>query len=329
MDKRASHHSHGDHDHNHDHDHDHDHTGFKMHHHHHHDVHGRQLVWAVVVNVALTVVQLVGGVLSGSLALVADAVHNFSDAGSLALAAFARRVAGLPPSERMTFGYGRAEILGALVNSTTLVIVGLYLIYESVDRFLHPQPVDGWVVIGVAGVALLVDVITALLTYQGAKNSVNIRAAFVHNVSDALASVVVMVAGAAILIWQWQWLDLAATLLISAYILYQSYFLIRDCLTILMQGVPADIKVDEVREALGRIDAVIDVHHIHVWQLHEAFRSIEAHLVLNAKSLDQIDQVKKAAKALLRDQFRITHSTLEVEFGPESDCANCSPHQNP
>jgi cobalt-zinc-cadmium efflux system protein len=96
-----------------------------------------------------------------------------------------------------------------------------------------------------------------------------------------------------------------------------------------MQGVPADIKVDEVREALGRIDAVIDVHHIHVWQLHEAFRSIEAHLVLNAKSLDQIDQVKKAAKALLRDQFRITHSTLEVEFGPESDCANCSPHQNP
>lgn len=123
------------HNHDQDHSHAHNHGSGLGHHHHHHDLHGRQLFWAVLINVVLTVVQLVGGLMSGSLALVADAVHNFSDAGSLAIAAFARKVAGLPPSERMTYGYGRAEILGALVNSTTLVIVGIYLLYESVDRF--------------------------------------------------------------------------------------------------------------------------------------------------------------------------------------------------
>ncbi|MCB0366166.1 MAG: cation transporter [Bdellovibrionaceae bacterium] len=311
------------HDHQHSHDHGHG-SGFGHHHHHHHDLHGRQLVWAVVINVVLTLVQLVGGLMSGSLALVADAVHNFSDAGSLAIAAFARKVAGLPASERMTYGYGRAEILGALVNSTTLVIVGLYLLYESVDRFLHPQPIDGWVVIAVAGVALVVDVITALLTFKGAKDSVNIRAAFVHNVSDALASVVVIISGSIILLMNWYWVDLVATVLISVYILYQSYFLIRECLSVLMQGVPPDIDVNQVRAELEMVGPIVDVHHIHIWQLHEAFRSIEAHLVLNAESLDQLEQIKVAAKKVLREKFRITHSTLEIELGPESNCESCS-----
>lgn len=313
------------HNHDQDHSHAHNHGSGLGHHHHHHDLHGRQLFWAVLINVVLTVVQLVGGLMSGSLALVADAVHNFSDAGSLAIAAFARKVAGLPPSERMTYGYGRAEILGALVNSTTLVIVGIYLLYESVDRFLHPQPVDGWVVIIVAGVALVIDALTAFLTYKGAKDSVNIRAAFVHNVSDALASVVVIIAGSVILLMGWHWVDLVATVLISVYILYQSYFLIRECLSVLMQGVPPDIDVNQVREELQKVGPIVDVHHIHIWQLHEAFRSIEAHLVLNAESLDELEKIKQAAKQVLREKFRITHSTLEIELGPESNCESCSP----
>lgn len=299
--------------------------GHGHHHHHHHDLHGKQLVWAVVINVILTFVQLIGGLMSGSLALVADAVHNFSDAGSLAIAAFARKVAGLPPSDKMTFGYGRAEILGALVNSTTLVIVGIYLLYESVDRFFHPQPVEGWVVIGVAGVALVIDLITALLTFKGAKSSVNIRAAFIHNVSDAMASVVVIISGVLILLFQWYWIDLAATVLISVYILYQSYFLIRECIAVLMQAVPPDIDVQAVQDELKKVGAIVDVHHVHIWQVHEGFRSLEAHLVLNAHNLGQLDQVKLSAKQILKDKFRITHSTLEVELGSGSDCETCLP----
>lgn len=191
--------------------------------------------------------------------------------------------------------------------------------------FLHPQPVDGWVVIIVAGVALVIDALTAFLTYKGAKDSVNIRAAFVHNVSDALASVVVIIAGSVILLMGWHWVDLVATVLISVYILYQSYFLIRECLSVLMQGVPPDIDVNQVREELQKVGPIVDVHHIHIWQLHEAFRSIEAHLVLNAESLDELEKIKQAAKQVLREKFRITHSTLEIELGPESNCESCSP----
>ena len=303
------------------HSHDHSYDGHS--HHHYHDLYGKQLVWAVAINVALTLVQLIGGLLSGSLALIADAVHNFSDAGSLAIAAFARKVAGLPPSKTMTFGYGRAEILGALVNSTTLVIVGIYLLYESVDRFLHPEPVQGWVVIGVAGFALVIDTVTALITFQGAKDSVNIRAAFVHHVSDALASVVVILSGTLILLFDWLWVDWIATVLISVYILYQSYFLIRECFFVLMQAVPPDIDFTEVQKELQKVGPIENVHHIHIWQLHEAFRSLEAHLVLNAKSLDQMEQIKREAKKVLKKKFRITHSTLEVELASGSDCESC------
>ncbi|MCB0363016.1 MAG: cation transporter, partial [Bdellovibrionales bacterium] len=229
MNSQCSHHHH------HDHNHKHESSSLWNHHGHSHgDLHGRELLWAVIINVLLTVVQLVGGVLSGSLALVADAVHNFSDAGSLALAAFVRKVSGRPPSDKMTFGFGRAEILGALVNSTTLVAVGLYLLYESIERFYNPQKVEGEIVVGIAAFALIVDLITVGLTYKGAKESVNIRAAFIHNLSDAFASVVVMISGALILWLQLSWIDLLASLLISVFILYHSYLLLKECLSILM-----------------------------------------------------------------------------------------------
>lgn len=293
------------------------------HHHHNHDLQGRSLVFAVFINVVLTLVQLVGGLLSGSLALVADAVHNFSDAGSLAIAAFARRVAGLPASDRMTFGFGRAEILGALVNSTSLVVVGFYLLYESFQRFFHPQPVEGMTVIWVAGVALIIDIITALLTLRGSKDSLNIRAVFVHNLSDAFASLLVMISGCLILWYQVYWVDLAASVLISFYILYHSYILIKECIGVLMQAVPDDISLNEVKTELKTITSVIDVHHVHIWQLHERLRSLEAHLVIEAGDVQSMEQIKEKAKGILRDRFCITHSTLELELGSRSDCVDC------
>src|SRR5690606_14231254 len=146
----------------------------------------RRVFLAVVINVALTVGQLIGGVLAGSLALIADAVHNLSDAISLGIAFFARKIARRQSDERMTFGYVRAELVAALINYTTLIAIGVYLAYEAVLRFFSPQEVEGWLVVGVAGLALVIDAVTALLTYSLAKTSANIRAAFLHNVADAL-----------------------------------------------------------------------------------------------------------------------------------------------
>ena len=179
------------------------------------------MVGAVLVNVLLTFAQVVGGILSGSLSLVADALHNLNDAASLGIALVARRIARRPADSRRTFGYRRAEVIGAIINLTTLIIVGLYLIYEAVSRYFDPRPIEGWVVVWVAGIALAVDIVTALLTFKLSKGNLNIRAAFIHNVSDALASVAVIVAGTLILLYDWYWADLAATVLISGYVLYQ------------------------------------------------------------------------------------------------------------
>ncbi len=292
--------------------------------HDHGHAHGgdKRLVGAVLVNVLLTVAQVVGGVLSGSLSLVADALHNLSDAASLGIALVARRIARRPADTKRTFGYRRAEVIGALINLTTLIIVGLYLIYEAAARYFNPQPIEGWVVVWVAAIALIIDVATAVLTYRLSKGSLNVRAAFVHNVSDALASVAVIVAGTLILLYDWYWADLAATVLISAYVLYQGITMMRDTVRILLEGVPPDIRLDEVSTALEAIPGVQGVHHLHVWQLDETNRALEAHLVVQDSATDT-RRLKTVVRQTLMEQFRIGHSTLELEFpGEESSCGN-------
>ena len=174
-----------------------------------------RVAWAIAVNLVLTVAQVIGGVVSGSLALIADALHNFSDAIALIIAFAARKIARRPHDSTMTFGYGRIEIVAALINYTTLIVIGLYLVVEAVARFVDPQPVTGWIIVVVAGVALVVDLMTALLTYRLSKTSVNIRAAFLHNLADALGSVAVIIAGTLVLLFDWQLVDPIVTILIA------------------------------------------------------------------------------------------------------------------
>lgn len=293
-------------------------------HHHHHDTASMgdgRLAWAVAVNLLLTVAQVVGGMLSGSLALVADAVHNLSDAAALGIALFARRVARRGADATMTYGYRRAEIIAALINLTTLIVIGVYLVYEAVFRLFAPEPVAGWIVVAVAGIALAVDLVTAALTYAGAKSSMNIRAAFLHNVADALGSVAVIVAGALVIWFGWNWVDPAATLLIAGYILWHGLVEIRACIRILMGGVPADLDLDVLSAAVTAVDGVVGTHHLHVWQLDEHNRYFEAHVVIERADADRMEDIKRIAKAMLRNRFRLTHTTLEFEFvGAPADC---------
>merc|ERR1712159_437469 len=167
----------------------------------------RRVSIAIWANGILTVAQLAGGIFAGSLALIADALHNFSDMASLIIAFAARKIARRPADERMTFGYGRIEIVAALVNYTTLIIVGIYLIYEGGMRMIDPPEVLGWGVMILGGVALVVDTLTAILTYAMQKGSVNVRALFLHNLSDALASVAVIIGGSLIILYDMRWVD--------------------------------------------------------------------------------------------------------------------------
>ncbi len=282
-------------------------------HHHHIDpaAGDRRVAAAVGVNLALTVAQFVGGLVSGSLALIADAIHNLSDALSLVIAFVARRIARRPADDTMTFGYARAEVVAALVNLTTLVVIGLFLVYEGIARLFDPPDVRGWIVVILAGVALAVDLVTVLLTVRMAKTSVNIRAAFLHNLADALGSVAVIVAGSLILLHDWRLVDPIVTLGISAYILWHAGSELPPVVRLLMLGAPGEPGTGEVRQALSEVGGVVDVHHVHLWQIDENRRSVEAHLVVNDPGRGP--EIVRAAKTDLQARFGIGHSTLEVE----------------
>jgi len=272
----------------------------------------RRLGIAIAVNLLLTLAQVVGGVISGSLSLIADALHNFSDAASLLIAWVARKIGRKPADHFKTFGYKRAEVIATLINLVTLVLIGLYLVYEALWRIYEPQVIEGWIIVMVAFVALIIDIATAVLTYSMSKNSMNIRAAFLHNVSDALASVGVIIAGTLILLYQWYWTDTLFTLLIAGYVLYQAATMLPETIHILMQGTPKGIEIKEVISTMENSAEIINVHHVHIWQLDEHHNALEAHVVIT--DYNQIETARVTLKKLLIDKFSIEHSTLEFEI---------------
>ncbi len=288
------------------------------HDHHHHD-HGMRdagdtrVAGAIAVNVLLTVAQIVGGLISGSLALIADGLHNLSDAVSLIIAFAARKIGRRGSDATMTFGYRRIEIVAALVNYTTLIVLGLYLAGQAVERFFDPQPIDGWIVVAIAGLALVVDLVTALLTVALAKESMNIRAAFLHNVADALGSVGVIVAGTLVILFGWWIIDPIVTLMISGYILWMSFAEIGGVIRILMLGSPPGIATEDVMDAVRTVEGVSNVHRARFWQVHEEAYAFDAHVVIIGGSWGEADAIKARVKGLLADRFAIHQSTLEIE----------------
>lgn len=269
-----------------------------------------KLIWAVVINVTLTIVQIVAGVLSGSLSLLADALHNLSDAGAIFVAIIARSIGNKPANKKMPYGYKRAEMLGVLFNSATLIIIGVYLIVEAVNQYFNPTPINGWIVFGVAGFALVIDLITAYITYgSGAKNNMNIKAAFIHNVSDALASVVVIVAGLLIVFYQLYIVDVIATLLISIYVIYHGCILLLESVHILMQATPKNINVDEIIKTISENDNVNYVESVRVWQANENTHILDAKIAIYD---DEFSLSINEIKQVLYLKYGIKDSVIEI-----------------
>ena len=284
----------------------------------------RRLLAAVSVNVLLTLAQVIGGIISGSLSLIADALHNFSDAASLGIALFARKISRKPPDEFKTFGYKRAEIVAALINLTLLVVISLYLIYEAAWRLLEPQTITAWIVIFVATVALIVDTFTALITYSMSKGSMNMKAAFLHNLSDALVSVGVIISGGLILLYSWYWVDTLLTFAIAGFVLWQGLLMLPKTIHLLMEGTPENLSIETIKKRLETEDGVQNVHHIHLWHLDESRIALEAHVVVTAQNLEDVEILKGILKKMLRENFSISHSTLEFEAPTGGSCAETS-----
>lgn len=273
----------------------------------------KRIVVAIVANLVLTGAQVIGGILAGSLALIADALHNFSDVASLMIAFVARKIARRPADGRMTFGYDRVELVAALINYTTLILIGLYLIYEGGMRFFDPPEVNGWLVVILGAVALVVDALTALLTWSMQKGSVNIRALFLHNLSDALASVAVIISGSLILLYDLRWVDPLITIMIAGYILYLALTEIGGVIQTIMLGSPPDIDTDVVIAAVEAVEGVREIHHVHFWQMGEHEAALDTHVVVADDRWDDLDTIKNSIKSELVEKFDISHSTLEFE----------------
>lgn len=288
------------------------------HHHHHHHSTDKPLVWAVAINVILSFAQIIGGAFASSMALIADGVHNLSDAASLVLAFGARKLARRGASPSYSFGWSRAEVIAALVNFVTLIVISIWLAFEAIGRLAHPPEVAGGMVMALAGLALVINTATAALTWRLSKDSVNIRAAFLHNITDAGASVAVLLGG--VLIWAlgWYWADPVVTILISALILRHVAGDLPQVWRILMLGAPTHLDSETITARIVESKGVQDIHDLHLWQFDEHQSALQAHLVLTptaepAATLRQI-------KAQLAREFGLSNVVFEVET-QASGCA--------
>ena len=289
---------------------------------HHHEVSGKNLFWTIVLNVIITLSQIVGGIISGSLALLSDAMHNFSDVLALVIAYAANRMAARPNDMQRTFGYKRAEILAALFNASVLIGIALFLIVEAFHKFYHPEPVNSVWVIGLGLLSILLNTASVLLVKEDSKESMNIRAAYLHLLTDVMTSIAVVLGGVLMYYFGIFWIDPLISALIALYLIWASFGLVKESGAILMQFTPEDIDVDEVVKAIEEEPAIEDVHHIHIWKLNDHQINLEAHLdfkedVTLSVSNRIIDRLEKR----LHDMFDIEHTTFQCEHGRDDSKA--------
>lgn len=290
---------------------------------------GRRLLITLVLNLGITAAQVIGGVLAGSLALLADAVHNFSDAASIGISYGARRIAERAADRRRTFGYQRAEVVAALINLVTLVVISLYLLGYAVERFFHPRPIEGTLMLIVGGIAFVEDLISAVLLYRGARESINVKSVFLHMLGDTLATVGVIVGSLAIMVYGVSFIDPLLTALIALYILVHGGVELKDVIRILMESAPPGFEYDRMMKAMQQVDGVEDVHHVHVWQLDEERTALEAHVAIARRDLEEMERIKRDLKQMLQADFEVEHATLEIEFACGTEEEGAAPPRSP
>ena len=275
----------------------------------------RKLGLAIALNVVIVGVEIAGGFSAGSLSLLSDALHNFSDVFSLVISFLALVLAGRQRSESRTFGYKRAEILAVLGNSAILVVVSFQLFKAVVERGAHSSPVNGFLMMLIASLGLAVNGASALLLKNASHNNLNIRSSYLHLISDALTSLAVIVGGFFVHILGWTWVDSMLTVVIGVFVLAQGVRMLNQAVHILMQNAPEGLDVSELKRAVENIPGVRNIHHVHVWRLADQDVHCEAHINLAEDvPVSRTTELKNALGDLLKMRFQITHATFQFEF---------------
>ncbi|RLL85034.1 cation diffusion facilitator family transporter [Mesotoga sp. H07pep.5.4] len=292
--------------------------GFSNGHHHGNSfASNRKLIFSVFLNLTISITEVFGGLFSGSLALISDSLHNFGDTSSLFVSFIARKISRKERNSTYTYGYKRAEIIGATLNTIFLLAIAVFLFAEAIRKLLSPAEIKGELMFWVAIVGLVGNVITAFLLFSESKQNLNIRSAFIHIVSDTLSSVFVIIASLIIIRYDFLLLDPLLTIVVGAYICYQSIHLLKKTMQILMQGIPDDHSIEMVRTELEKLDFVHNAHHIHIWTSDGSDIYVEAHVQLTKEAENSkvsLDSYLEKVEQVLK-QLRINHSTIQIENG--------------
>jgi cobalt-zinc-cadmium efflux system protein len=288
------------------------------HHNHSHQVQGKNLLFSIILNVVITIAQVIGGIISGSLALLSDALHNFSDVLSLIFSFVAHKLSRRKASLDQTFGLKRAELIAAFVNASTLIIVAFILIYGAIERLINPHEIESELVIWLALLGIIVNGGSVLLLKKDADKNLNMKSAYLHLLTDMMASVAVLVGGLLMNFYGWFWVDSLMTILIAIYLIIVGVDLLKKATKMLMLFTPDEINIKELVREVHKIKGVNKLHHIHVWHLNEDELHLEAHLDCSddIKMSAFNDLLHKIEKVLL-EKFGINHINIQPEFKKE------------
>lgn len=291
----------------------------KHEHHHHFEVSEKSvfyLIMAFVINMVLSVVEIIGGVVAGSVALIGDALHNTSDAFSILIAIIAFKIGRKKASQKYTYGFKRSEIIGGFVNLILLFISGIYLLIEGIERLVNPEHIDGWLIVWISVVALIIDALTAKIAHHDADSSANMKMVFLHNLADAFGSLGVILSGACVILFDIYYVDGIMALIIAFYMIFQAVISFTPIVNILMNAAPENIDLSHISKEIQKIKGVLDVHHIHVWSISEHEVSLECHI--RGNDLDLVPQISD----MLKQKFHIHHSNIQLE--KTEHCPNCN-----
>jgi len=279
----------------------------------------KRLSISLILTLAFVFIEAAAGIFSNSLALLTDAAHNLTDVIALGLSWFAIRITTRPANERKTYGYHRVGILVALINSTTLVVISLGIFYEAWHRFISPPEVQSSVLIGVGLIAVIINVVTAMLVRHGSESDLNLRSAFVHLMGDVLSTVGAVVAGVIIYFTGANWLDPLVSVLIGFLILYNAWEILRDAVDILLEAKPRDIDTGKLVEDVMSVDGVLGIHDLHIWSLTQNLRTMSAHVLTDDMSIGQGADIQNQINEIVYHRYNIAHATLQLE------CVGCLP----
>ncbi len=285
---------------------------------HKHEVKGNNLILSILLNLLITIAQVIGGIISGSLALISDALHNFSDVLSLVFSLVAHKLSRRKASLNNTFGYKRAELIAAFINAITLIIVAFFLIYEASSRLFYPEPIKSGLVIWLALLGIVVNGGSVLLLKKDSEHNLNMKSAYLHLLTDMMASVAVLVGGLLMKFYGWFWVDSVMTLLIASYLIYVSYDLIKSATKMLMLFTPDYINIKELVREVHKIKGVNKLHHIHIWHLNDEELHLEAHLDCSEDiKMSEFNILLEKIETVLYNEFKINHINIQPEFKKE------------